>query len=102
MIYHNSFRYVVAMLLATWALALMGANVDELIQSFDKKQNVATANAVFQQLDKEQFTDELLAFKPVTNADTLRQQVSVFPTTRTPLFTLRHATSSTGAVATPT
>lgn len=75
MTYHNSFRYVVAMLLATWALALMGANVDELIQSFDKTQNVATANAVFRQLDKEQFTDELLAFKPATNADTLRQQV---------------------------
>ena len=75
MAYYKVFKYIFFILLATCALAMSATNIDELIKNFDNNQNVANANNFFKELDKEQFTDELLSFKPGTNVDTLRQQV---------------------------
>ncbi len=72
---HTSFRYVVALLLTTWSMVVLGANVDNLLKKFDKSQDVATANAFFKELDKEQFTDQLMKFNAGISPDTLRQQV---------------------------
>ena len=72
---HTSFRYIVALLLTTWSMAVLGANVDNLLKNFDKSQDVASANAFFKELDKEEFTDELMTYKAGVSVDTLRQQV---------------------------
>ncbi len=72
---HTSFRYIVALLLTTWSMVVLGANVDNLLKKFDKSQDVASANAFFKELDKEEFTDEQMTFKAGVSVDTLRQQV---------------------------
>ena len=72
---HTSFRYIVALLLTTCSMMVLGANVDNLLKKFDKSQDVASANAFFKELDKEEFTDEQMTFKAGVSVDTLRQQV---------------------------
>ena len=54
---------------------LLLASVATLLSQFDSKQDVATANQFFQQLDQEEFTDGLIQFKDGTPQDSLRQQV---------------------------
>ena len=54
----------------------MAAPFEDLIKAFDKNQNAVTANAVFRQLGKEQFTDELISFSAQTNVDTLRRRAA--------------------------
>ncbi|MBQ9678240.1 MAG: tetratricopeptide repeat protein [Prevotella sp.] len=54
---------------------LLLAGVATLLSQFDSKQDVATANQFFQQLDQEEFTDGRIQFRKDTPQDSLRQQV---------------------------
>lgn len=54
---------------------MRAASVDALLQAFDTHNTVPAANAFFQQLDREQFTETPIHFAAGTHADTLRQQV---------------------------
>ncbi len=71
----KSFRFILVALMLACASSLLAANVDQLIKNFDGSQNIDNANAFFKELDKEQFTDQLMTFKAGISADTLRQQV---------------------------
>ena len=51
------------------------AAITSLLSQFDQKQDVASANQFFQQLDQESFTDERISFKSGTPQDSLCQQV---------------------------
>lgn len=75
MTYRRAFRYILSLVLTSCVITAMAAPFEDLMKAFDKNQNAVTANAVFRQLGKEQFTDELISFSAQTNVDTLRQQV---------------------------
>ena len=49
--------------------------VEQALSAFDQRQQHATANAFFQLLDKEQFTESRLQFAPQVPLDSVRQQV---------------------------
>lgn len=49
--------------------------VEQALSAFDQRQQHATANAFFQLLDKDQFTESLLQFAPQVPLDSVRQQV---------------------------
>lgn len=51
------------------------ATVASLLSLFDQKQDVASANQFFQQLDHEQFTDSKIQFTNDVPVDSLQQQV---------------------------
>jgi len=60
--------------LATCANA-MANNVETKLETFNRHQNVAGANAFFHELDKAKFLDEKVVFSSSTPADSIRQQV---------------------------
>ena len=49
--------------------------VENLLKEFDKKEDVASANAFFAELQKEEFTDEPIVFAQQTSVDSLRSEV---------------------------
>ena len=57
------------------AMTAMAAGFDQLLSQFNGNPQVASANAFFRQLDKEQFTDVPIQFAPGVHPDTLKQQV---------------------------
>ena len=62
-------------LVAMAALCAEAQRVDNLLQQFDVKRDVVSANAFFSQLKEEEFIDEAVVFSPKTPADSLQQQV---------------------------
>ena len=65
---------IICLTLSSATLAQDGP-VEQALSAFDQRQQHATANAFFQLLDKEQFTESLLQFAPQVPLDSVRQQV---------------------------
>ena len=55
--------------------SMSAGTVEDRLAKFDKDMSVANANAFFDALNAEQFTDEAILFKSGTPEDSLRQQV---------------------------
>ena len=55
--------------------SMSAGTVEDRLAKFDKDMSVANANAFFDALNAEQFTDEAILFKNGTPEDSLRQQV---------------------------
>ena len=49
--------------------------VEQLLAAFDRSPQAATANAFFQQLDREEFTESPIRFAATVPVDSMRQQV---------------------------
>ena len=65
---------IICLTLSAATLAQDGP-VEQALSAFDQRQQHATANAFFQLLDKEQFTESRLQFAPQVPLDSVRQQV---------------------------
>ncbi|MGN0205762.1 MAG: helix-turn-helix domain-containing protein [Muribaculaceae bacterium] len=55
------------------SFASRNADIDSLITSFDRAPGIATANRFFRLLDREQFSEEPINFKPDTPADSVNK-----------------------------
>ena len=68
-------RFSLIALLVFFPSAAESQSVEADLDAFDKAQDVVAANSFFQELDKEEFTDEKIQFGAATPLDSVRQQV---------------------------
>ena len=75
--HHLTTQTILAMLLfaATATVSKAAATFETLLSHFDRQPSVDHANAFFDLLDKEEFTDQKILFNKGTREDSLQQQV---------------------------
>lgn len=70
-----SLGITLGILCCTTLLASPATSVDGILQQFEKKASIETANRFFQLLQEAEITDTPITLRPGTPTDTLRQQV---------------------------
>ena len=70
-------RYILLLGLTLVSMVARGdaGTVEQLLAAFDRSPQAATANAFFQQLDREEFTESPIRFAATVPVDSMRQQV---------------------------
>ncbi len=68
-------RQLILLFITLIALAAAATPVDSVLAAFDRKRDVASANAFFKTLRNEQFIDEDITYAPGTARDTLSRDV---------------------------